>query len=62
MLSLISTVVTTSASGGSFAEVFFVFGHEKLTKFNVGFIGGRVEAPHVACQREDASGLEHDGG
>ena len=58
----ISTVVTASAGGDCFAEAFFVFSCEKLAKFNVGLIGGRAEAPHVAGQREDASGLEHDGG
>jgi len=58
----ISTVVTVSAGGDWFAEAFFVFGCEKLAKLNVGLIGGRAKAPHVARQREDASGLEHDGG
>ncbi len=56
----ISTVVTDSTGGDGFAEAFFVFGCEKLAKLDVGLIGGRAEAPHVACQREDASGLEHD--
>ncbi len=58
----ISTVVTASAGGDGFAEAFFVFGHEKLAKFDVGLIGGRAEVPHVAGQREDASGFKHDGG
>ncbi len=56
----ISTVVTDSTGGDGFVEVFFVFGCEKCAKLDVGLIGGRAEAPHVARQREDASGLEHD--
>jgi len=55
-------VVTASAGGGGVAEAFFVFGREKLAKFDVGFIGGRVEVPHVACQGDDASGRKHDSG
>ena len=58
----VSTVIPASASGGGFFETFFVFGREKLAKFDVGFVGGRAEAPHVACQSENASGFEHDGG
>jgi len=58
----ISTVIPTSAGDGGVFETFFVFGHEKLAKFDVGFVGGRAEAPYVARQREDASGLKHDDG
>jgi len=58
----ISTVVTVSAGGDWFAEAFFVFGCEKFAKLNVGLVGSRADAPHVARQGEDASGLEHDDG
>ncbi len=44
----ISTVVTDSAGGDGFAEAFFVFGCEKLAKLDVGLIGGRAKAPHIA--------------
>jgi len=58
----ISTVVTVSASGDWFTEAFFVFCCEEFAELDVGLVGGRAEAPHVASQGEDASGFEQDGG
>jgi len=58
----VGAVVPTSAGGDGFVEAFLVFGCEEFVKLNVGFVGGWAEAPHVAGQSEDASGLEQDGG
>jgi len=55
-------VIPTIAGGDVFAEAFLVFGCEEFTKLDVCFVGGWAEAPHVAGQSEDASGLEQDGG
>ncbi len=58
----VGAVVPAIAGGDVFAEAFLVFGCEEFTKLDVCFVGSWVEAPHVAGQSEDASGLEQDGG